>query len=257
MTGSDVRPEALEGFGRAAQAYSSGRPDYPRELLGWLRESIGLRRGKTAIDLGAGTGKFTSLLVQTEAEVIAVEPVDAMRAELVRRMPAICAAAGTAQAMGLGQGVADALLCAQSFHWFANESALAEMHRALKPDGRLGLIWNVRDESVDWVAAITEIILPYEGDAPRYSKGQWRRVFDGHLFSPPVETRFEYRHVGSPQQVILDRFLSVSFIAALPAPEQGKVAERLRELMASHKQLAGRERIAFPYQTHAYHCLRN
>jgi SAM-dependent methyltransferase len=253
---SDVHSKARTGFGNAAQTYARGRPDYPPELLPWLHQELALGPGKTAVDLGAGTGKFTKLLLQTGATVIAVEPVDAMRTEFAAALPEVRATTGTAQAMNLPDAISDAVLCAQAFHWFATEEALAEIHRVLKPGGKLGLVWNVRDESVDWVAAITRIIAPYEGNTPRYYKNEWRRPFKVPLFSELRETHFPYQHVGTPQQVIVDRFLSVSVIAALPDTERSNIAQQLAELIASHPHLKDRETIAFPYQTHAYCCDR-
>jgi SAM-dependent methyltransferase len=224
--------------------------------LSWLRGSLELAPGKVAVDLGAGTGKFTKLLKQTGAEIIAIEPVDAMRAQLSASLPDVRTIPGTAESMGLKDSSTDAVLCAQAFHWFANERALAEIHRVLRPGGKLGLVWNVRDGSADWVGAISDIITPYEGDAPRHHTGEWRRPFDGSTFSGLEQTRFDYQHVGSPQQVILDRFLSVSFIAALPGEEKSKVEQKLRDLIAHHPELKGRVSIAFPYRTHAYCCTR-
>jgi SAM-dependent methyltransferase len=253
---ADVHRVASDGFSNSAPTYARGRPEYPEELLAWLQRDIGLGPTTTVIDLGAGTGKFTRLLVRTGANVVAVEPVDAMRAELAVGMPGVHAIAGTAQAMNLPDGSSDAVVCAQAFHWFADERAIVEIHRVLKREGRLGLVWNVRDESVDWVAAITDIIKPYEGNSPRYYKGDWRRPFAGGLFSGLEESCYSYVHVGAPQRVIVDRFLSVSFIAALPNDEKLEVAGRLSKLIASHPQLKGRESIAFPYQTHAYRCTR-
>jgi SAM-dependent methyltransferase len=253
---SDVHSTAHTGFGNAAQTYVRGRPDYPPALLAWLREQLALGIGKAAIDLGAGTGKFTKMLLKTGATVIAVEPIDAMRAELTKNLPGVQGIAGTAQAMNLPDATSDALLCAQAFHWFATEQALHEIHRVLKPGGKLGLVWNVRDESVDWVAAITAIINHYEADTPRYHKNEWKRPFKGALLSRLRETHFPYQHIGTPQQVIVDRFLSVSFIAALPDTERTNVGQQLTQLIATHPQIKGREIIAFPYQTHAYCCDR-
>jgi ubiquinone/menaquinone biosynthesis C-methylase UbiE len=223
-------------------------------LLRWLRGQLRLDGDRTVVELGAGTGKFTQLLLQTGAELIAIEPVEAMREKLKRNLPGVKAMAGTAQAIPLKDRVANAVVCAQAFHWFATREALAQIHRVLKPGGYLGLIWNVRDESVDWVAAITEIISPYEGDAPRFHTGAWRRVFDGKLFSALQEIRFAHQHVGSAQEVIIDRFLSVSFIAVLPPAQKARVADQLKALILTHPQLQGRPLIAFPYQTHAYWC---
>jgi SAM-dependent methyltransferase len=252
---SDVHSAASEGFSREALSYSRGRPDYPHELLNWLRGPLQLDPDKTVVDLGAGTGKFTQLLLQTGARVIAIEPVEAMRSQLSRSLPALKAMAGTAQGMPLTDRAADAVVCAQAFHWFATREALAEIHRVLRPGGHLGLIWNVRDESIDWVAAITGIITPYEGDAPRFHTGAWRQVFDGKLFLPLHETTFVHQHVGGAHEVIIDRFLSVSFIAALPAAEKARVTQKLEALIATHPQLRDRPVIAFPYQTRAYWCI--
>jgi 2-polyprenyl-3-methyl-5-hydroxy-6-metoxy-1,4-benzoquinol methylase len=78
---TEVNSLARQGFGNAAHAYARGRPEYPAEMVSWLRQNIALGLGRPAIDVGAGTGKFTKLLLQTGATVIAIEPVDLMRAE--------------------------------------------------------------------------------------------------------------------------------------------------------------------------------
>jgi ubiquinone/menaquinone biosynthesis C-methylase UbiE len=253
---TEVHAAARLGYSREAQAYARGRPEYPAAVLPWLANDVGVAAGKVVVDLGAGTGKFTKLLVRTGAEVIAMEPVAAMRAQLAGNLPGVRCVAGRAEAIPLATASADALVCAQAFHWFANAAALAEIHRVLRPGGRLGLIWNVRDESVDWVAAITEIITPHEGDAPRFRKGAWRQPFSGRYFTELEQSSFAYQHVGTAQEVILDRFLSVSFIAALPPREKADVANQLVSLIASHPALRERDVIAFPYRTDAYRCSR-
>lgn len=257
MTG--IHAAAAAGFASEAATYGRGRPDYPAELLPWLERDLGIGPGKTVVDLGAGTGKFTRMLARTTAAVIAVEPIAQMRARLAADQPAVQALEGSAQAIPLAAGSVDAVVCAQAFHWFANEAALREIRRVLRPDGALGLVWNVRDESVDWVAELTRIITPFEGDAPRFYKGDWRKPFatgsgTGGLFDALRMTSFDYQHVGPPQEVVIDRFLSVSFIAALPAAQKAGVEERLRRLVAEHPQLRGREVVAFPYRTEAYCC---
>lgn len=251
-----IQKVAQLGYSSQASTYAKGRPSYPIELQAWLRDALDIRPGATVIDLGAGTGKFTRLLSSMESDVVAVEPVDAMRAEFAKDLPNIKVLKGTAESIPVESGTAQALICAQAFHWFANETALAEIHRVLKPNGRLGLVWNVRDESVDWVAAITDIITPYEGDTPRFHTGAWRLPFKGHYFSDPELTCFGHTHSGSAKEVIIDRILSVSFIAALPPSEKAKVTEQLQNLVQTHPSLRRRETIEFPYQTQAYLCRR-
>jgi len=98
----------------------------------WLRDDLALGKGKVALDLGAGTGKFLAYLRNTEATVIAVEPVPAMLAQLVNLHPGVEARQGSAERIPLADSSVDAVVCAQSFHWFANINALSEIRRILK-----------------------------------------------------------------------------------------------------------------------------
>ena len=124
------------------------------------------------------------MLLQTDAEIVAVEPVAAMLALLTADQPAVNSLRASAQNLPLSTASVDAVICAQSFHWFATGAAVAEIHRVLKPGGMLGLIWNVRDRSVAWVEGLTQILDRYEGDAPRYDDGEWRSVFPAPGFEP-------------------------------------------------------------------------
>jgi SAM-dependent methyltransferase len=253
---AEIHRAAAAGYTAKAEAYIRGRPEYPAAVHDWLREDLALSEGKTVLDLGAGTGKFLPHLCATSATVIAVEPVAAMRAQLTERNPGVEAKPGTAEQIPLANGAVDAIVCAQAFHWFANSAALAEIRRVLKPGGRLGLIWNVRDESVAWVAALTRIMAPYEAGVPRYHTGDWRRLFPAEGFGPLRERHFPNAHAGPAEQVILDRILSVSFIAALPPAGQADVAGRIRALIAATPALAGKAEVAFPYDTAAFSCVR-
>lgn len=251
-----IHDAARQGFSRESASYERGRPEYPDGLLGWLGDNLGAKPGRQVVDLGAGTGKFTRLLARTGADVVAVEPVDAMRERLAAASPGVRALAGSAESMPLEAQSIDAVACAQAFHWFANGRALQEIHRVLRPGGRLGLVWNVRDESVDWVAAITAIITPYEGDAPRFYTGRWREPFmQQDLFTPLECSVFGNNHAGSFDQVVIDRTLSVSFIAALPDDEKRAVETRLRALRESFPALREAQ-VSFPYSTGAWLCTR-
>jgi SAM-dependent methyltransferase len=253
---SAIHPFAAEGFARGADTYARGRPDFPPAVRAWLREDLRLDEQSVALELGAGTGKFTARLLETGARVIAVDPVEQMLAQLKRNTTGATALLGTAERIPLADAAVDAVVCAQAFHWFATPTALAEIRRVLKPNGVLGLIWNVRDQSVDWVAKITTLIAPYEGDAPRYDAGEWRKVFPAQGFGPLHERRIPHVHVGPPERVIVDRVASISFIAALHPAEQASLLARIRELIAATPALAGRDEVSFPYATMAYHCVR-
>jgi len=247
-----VHPSAATGFSEGAEGYARNRPDYPPAIVDWLRDAVGLSGSTTCVDLGAGTGKFIPSLLATDTRVIAIEPVAAMRERLARDYPPIVALDGTAAAMPLTDASVDAIVCATAFHWFATREALTEIHRVLQPGGRLGLIWNVRDERVDWVARLGALVARYEDDTPRQRNQTWRTVFPFDGFSALQESEFSYAHEGPPEQVIVGRVLSTSFIAALPEDVRRRVADEVRALIDDEPALVGRYCVAAPYRTMAY-----
>jgi len=246
-----VHASAATGYTRSATTYVSGRPGYPAEAAAWLREVAGLAPGRGVLEVGAGTGKFVPLLRDTGAHVTALEPVAAMRATLARDHADVTVVEGTAEAIPLPDAGVDAVICAQAFHWFATPAAVAEMRRVLKPGGVLGLIWNVRDESVPWVAALSAITDPYARGTPRYRTGAWRRCFPAPGFAAIDERRADHPHVGRAEDVIVARTMSVSFIAALDDAERATVERQVRGLIAATPELAG-ESVAFPYETRMF-----
>ena len=249
---SDVHSAAAAGYAQGAETYARGRPGFPPAALEWLVNDLQIGPGKTVVELGAGTGKFTQLLMQTKADVIAVEPVAAMLARLSADFPAVRTLRASARNLPLADASVDAVICAQSFHWFATREALAEIRRVLKPGGALGLIWNVRDQSVTWVAELTKIMAPYEGDAPRYDNGEWRTVFPAPGYEPMQEKKFAHAHVGSAERVIVDRVASVSFIAALDETTRNEVLTKVRALIDRTPSLANSSEVSAPYVTRAY-----
>lgn len=251
-----IHHSAAQGFARDADTYVRGRPEYPAEVDDWLRDALGLGPGTEALEVGAGTGKFTQRLQGVGAGVQAVEPVAAMRAAFAKAVPGVAVHAGTAEALPFDAARFDAVVCAQAFHWFPTRAAVAEFRRVLKPGGVLGLIWNVRDARVDWVAHLTEILRPFEGDTPRYASGAWKAAFPASGFGPLTESRIPHGHVGPAEQVIVERTLSVSFIAALPEPTRQEVAEAVRAMIARYPALRGKETVTFPYYTACYSCVR-
>ena len=247
-----IHHAAAGGYAISADLYTRGRPEYPEEILAWLHDSVALQSGRIVIDLGAGSGKFTGYLLRTRASVVAGEPVPQMLEKLALVWPDLTRHAGTAEAIPLSDGSVDAVVCAQASHWFANAAALTEIHRVLKPGGRLGLIWNVRDASVGWVQQLNAIFDRYEGDTPRYTNGDWTRAFPFAGFGPMRTAHFRYGHTGAADSVIIDRVLSTSFIAALPAQEKAKVVADVRSLIEASAELKGRDIVTMPYVTDAY-----
>jgi ubiquinone/menaquinone biosynthesis C-methylase UbiE len=203
------------------------------------------------LDLAAGTGKLTRQLVPTGAEVIAVEPVEGMRRKLAETVPGVRALEGTAERIPLGESAVDAVICAQAFHWFDGERALAEIHRVLRPSGALALIWNVRDEAVEWERELSQLLKRHQSTAPRKRWGRWRDAFEETvLFSPLEERRFEHRQEGDVE-TMLARVGSISFIAALPDAQRAEFLEEVRGLVEPREGP-----LVMHYRTEVYWCRR-
>jgi SAM-dependent methyltransferase len=242
---SELHP-ATRGFA-AADVYERGRPDYPAAAIARIVERFDLRPGRSVLDLAAGTGKLTRLLAASGANVIAVEPVPEMRAELERRVPGVTILAGTAERIPLDDGAVDAVTVGQAFHWFDADVALREIHRVLRPGGGLALIWNVRDERDPLQAALSEIIDPLEGDTPRQRQRSLKTLLeDSSRYERSERCVFEHAQPVDEQRLV-ERVVSISFIAAAPADVRTEVEKRVRALAraASHP-------ILLPYLTELY-----
>ena len=228
-----IRPEAL-AFGARADDYEKGRPDYPPSAIRWLTEQLRIGSSSTVIDLAAGTGKLTRALLPTGARVLAVEPVAGMRDTLRSVVPSAEVVEGTAEQLPVPDGFADAVTVGQAFHWFRGEEALAEIHRALTPGGRLGLIWNIRDLGQPVQAELSGVTERYRGSTPSQDTGTWRAAFrETSFFGPLTEERFAMEQVLDPDQLVA-RVVSVSYIAALAADEQAAVADEVSQIASRY-----------------------
>lgn len=249
-----IHEKASIGFDRAGDSYERGRPEYPQEAVDFLVKTLQIFPRSVVIDLGAGTGKFTKLLLPSGAAILAVEPVEGMRKKFQSLYPQLKVLNGSAEDIPVEEKSVDTIIAAQAFHWFNGPKALQEMHRVLNPNGKLGLIWNARDESLDWVAQLTKIIDPHEGGAPRYKSMNWKRAFDATDFFSNLEHQsFNYTQVGTIDTIV-DRIGSISFISALPEQQRSLVLDQVRDLVVTHPETRGKSEIKLPYRTDVYWC---
>ena len=97
-----------------------------------------------------------------------------MRQMLRHLLPDLPVVAGTAESLPFRTGALDAVCVAQAFHWFDAEPAFDELARVLRPGGRLGIVWNGRDRSVEWVDRMWAIMDGVERAAPWRDHEHWR-----------------------------------------------------------------------------------
>ena len=254
MTDRPTRAVRAGSFDSAAGLYERGRPPYPPAALDWLLPP-GARR---VLDLGAGTGKLTRQLVARGLDVVAVEPLDGMRAELVRAVPGARVLAGSAERIPLADGAVDAVLAAQAWHWVDPPRAVREVARVLAPGGTLGLVWNERDERESWVAELGRIIgetRPEEAGADDGEDNTSDHPRVGPPFGPLERRDVPWTHRLSVPG-LLDMVASRSYVILMAPGERQALLDQVRQLAETHPATAGQPELGLPYITHCWRCRR-
>jgi SAM-dependent methyltransferase len=208
-------------FADVAGAYERARPGYPLGAVQWM---VG-DEPVDVVDLGAGTGKLTRALVALGHRVVAVEPLDEMRAQLEAAVPGVRAVAGKAESMPLPDASADVVTSAQAFHWFDHDDALPEIGRVLRPEGRLSLVWNSRDDRDPWMARLSAII----GNETIQESDVVPILEESGLFRWVETARYSFEQVLDRDR-LLDLVLSRSYLAKLADEDRRPVLDAVGAL---------------------------
>ncbi|MGY1820653.1 class I SAM-dependent methyltransferase [Geodermatophilus sp. SYSU D00079] len=240
-----VWQERRRSFGSVAAGYAQLRPSYPADAVTFL---VG-ERPRRVLDLGAGTGLLTGVLLALGHEVVAVDPAEGMLAELRTRHPGVVAVAGGAEAVPLPDAAVDAVVAGQAAHWFQPATAAAEMRRLLRPGGVVGLVWNTRDEQVPWVGALGRVLVAESRDheADQRVVDDFARELGARVdrFRSAVVQRI------TPEQVVAG-IATRSYVATMDQARREAFLAEVREVLATHPDTRGRELVELPYRTDAY-----
>jgi SAM-dependent methyltransferase len=218
-----------------ATDYDELRPTYAPEAIRWVAERARLEPGSLVVDLASGTGQLSRRFVHLGVHVVAVEPAANMRAILATNLPDVTAVPGTAEAIPLGDGEADAVVVGNAFHHFDAHAAFAEIRRVLRPGGALALFWARTDRHADGlrmgIREIDELVERERASSP---------VVEAYFswFDPPERiegfTALERRSFATtrtmPSARLADLYATSSDIASLPEPRRGRLLERIGEL---------------------------
>ena len=229
--------DLASSFGLAADVYERGRPSYPTAAVEWLLPSGACH----VVDLGAGTGKLTRVLLDTVPSVTAVEPSEGMREQLERVVPAATSVAGSAESIPLDDASVDAVFVAQAWHWVDPARAVPEVARVLRPGGTLALIWNIRDESVPWVAELSRVMRQ-----PRERDLQSDAPPVGAPFGPIERHDVEWVHEMTREE-FLDMIASRSYVITLSPAERTELLARVERLLDTHPDTRGLDVVRVPY----------
>ncbi len=243
-------------FGPAAAVYDRVRPRYPVEALEWALRPAGPAPLRV-LDIGAGTGILTRLLLSLGHTVTAVEPDPDMLRRLSETAPAAHPRTGRAESIPLGDASVDAAMAGQAYHWFDREPAHAELARVIRPGGVFAAIWNVRDESIAWVAEYSRIV---EGDrapdgAGADASGAQKPDYGSRFFGPVEFAEFRHAVQHTPETLVELLRSRSTFLTAPPEQRRALEAE-VTEFAATHPDLAGRATLPLPYRTQVYRATR-
>jgi SAM-dependent methyltransferase len=238
--------DSVSRFDNRADDYAKSRPAYPAEAIDAVLEGLGFEALLTVADVGAGTGISSRLIADRGALVVAVEPNAAMRAKAEPHARVVWQD-GTAEATGLRDGSVNLVVCAQAFHWFDRERALAEFRRVLRPTGRVALLWNEVDTR-DPLAAVYRRVVDdeAEADTPRRRHAAQIEPFEGDALFDGVERRsFAYEQIVTADGLV-SRALSASY-APKAGPRHDRMVAALRTAHAAHAGPDGKA--ALRYET--------
>jgi len=233
-----------QSFQNAGEDYDRFRPGFPEAAA----DAVLPVHADTALDLGAGTGKFTERLVSRASRVIAVEPSEQMLAVLRSKLPTVESHVGTAEEMPVPDASVDVVTVAQAFHWFDRDPACAEIRRVLVPGGTLGLLWNHSDSACAWDRACTRVAHPdlTDGltaddavtatlpgfDDPRFVQVPWQDRI----------TRADY----------IARWLTVSSFLAASDDERARMVAEVESILDADPETSGRDEFDLPQITDVY-----
>lgn len=228
-------PDQARSFGAVAALYDRVRPSYPDVAIDALLPD----GAQSVVDVGAGTGKLTAALAARGLRIVAVEPDDKMRKVLASRMPEVDARAGTAEDLPLDDASVDAVVFAQSWHWADSTRAAGEAARVLRPGGQLGLVWNMSDDRIEWVAQLRRLTKSHSSIAQFDGPEPLPGFCDGHRLD------VAWTHVLQREEM-LELIQTWSSVSTMPEAERRSVVEAASDLFAGVAHAGDGDEVGLP-----------
>lgn len=233
------------------EVYDRARNDFAPEAIAWIAERTGFGPGKTALDVGAGTGMLTRHLLELGGDVIAIDPNPDMLARLRDRWPELHTLSCRAEKTPLPGESVDLVACGRSFHWLDQDAALAEFRRLLRPPKWLAMLWvpRVETDHLAW-RAMAEVISEAKKTYPHpVPWGRQERSHFGELFGKGYEMRL------FPQEWEMDELMFVGLAESrsyFPLPDDPRHTEYANRLREAFQEFVPEGMITVPFETEVH-----
>jgi SAM-dependent methyltransferase len=236
-------------FGVDPANYDVHRPAVPAELADWLIPP----QCDLAVEVAAGTGHFTRILLERAARVVATDLDPLMCAWLGEQFPAATVHQGSADALPVETASADGVFASNAWHWFDPRTAGAEAARCLKPGGTLGVSWHDRNQKCDlWLPEVQEVI--FSAHLPG------RKIHELNLptdlpFEPVEKRETTYDRQMTPEEICA-MFTTYSAMITLPDAQRESLLGRFLEHLRARATEKGHETLSVPFISTLYRTRR-
>ena len=245
--------ETADRFSNRVANYVKYRPDYPREVVAWLKEQGALTSDSIVADVGCGPGISTKMFLENGNRVFGVEPNGPMRQaafQYLKEFPNFKRMDGTSENTNLNDASVDLIVAAQAFHWFDPETTRHEFKRILKPGGHVVLMWNERQlDTTPFLVEYEAFLLKYATDYEKVRHENVDKFRLGEFFQA------EYQSATFENVQVFDfdglkgRMFSSSYMPNEDAAIAAEMIGELKTLFTKHSQGG---RINLLYDTNVY-----
>ena len=240
LKGGENNVVTSENFNSKADIYDKYRPSYSDRYAQFL-SSIGIGKSSCVADVGAGTGKHASILVDLSQEVYCVEPNEEMLSVCRKKLGSFQNAQfilSSAEEMQIPTKSVDFISVAQAFHLIDGEKCRKEFSRVLKHDGKVILTWQSKDHQTrlfqETEKVLHEFCPNYQRDihAPQLTPYSYKDFFRGGSYD--FYYFHEDHHEDLDEETFIGRTLSASYSPTQDAPQYRKYLNALRALFHNY-----------------------